>query len=79
MALSLLLGLLPEQEQAWQALPWLRLPQLPAFGWRFEAGAIVPYAVTGFALALTSMGTQTIVQRSADADWAAPAGAWRAC
>ena len=49
MALSLLLGLLPEQVQAWQALPWLRLPQLPAFGWRFEAGAIVPYAVTGFA------------------------------
>ena len=72
MALSLLLGLLPEQEQAWQALPWLRLPQLPAFGWRFEAGAIVPYAVTGFALALTSMGTQTIVQRSADADWVRP-------
>ena len=72
MALSLLLGLLPEQVQAWQALPWLRLPQLPAFGWRFEAGAIVPYAVTGFALALTSMGTQTIVQRSADADWVRP-------
>ena len=48
------------------------LPQLPAFGWRFEAGAIVPYAVTGFALALTSMGTQTIVQRSADADWVRP-------
>lgn len=46
--------------------------QLPAFGWRFEAGAIVPYAVTGFALALTSMGTQTIVQRSADADWVRP-------
>ena len=72
MVLSLLLGLLPEQVQAWQALPWLRLPQLPAFGWRFEAGAIVPYAVTGFALALTSMGTQTIVQRSADADWVRP-------
>ena len=50
----------------------LLLPQLPAFGWRFEAGAIVPYAVTGFALALTSMGTQTIVQRSADADWVRP-------
>ena len=66
------LSLLPEQVQAWQALPWLRLPQLPAFGWRFEAGAIVPYAVTGFALALTSMGTQTIVQRSADADWVSP-------
>ena len=66
------LSLLPEQVQAWQALPWLRLPQLPAFGWRFEAGAIVPYAVTGFALALTSMGTQTIVQRSADADWVRP-------
>ena len=50
----------------------LLLGLLSAFGWRFEAGAIVPYAVTGFALALTSMGTQTIVQRSADADWVRP-------
>ena len=72
MAFSLALGLMPEQVQAWHALDWLRLPRLPAFGWRFEAGAIVPYAVTGFALALTSMGTQTIVQRSADADWVRP-------
>lgn len=72
MALSLLLGLLPEQLQDWHQLGWLRIPQLPAFGWRFEAGAIVPYMVTGFALAVTSMGVQTIVQRSADADWVRP-------
>lgn len=72
MALSLLLGLMPEQLHAWQQLAWVRLPQLPVFGWSFEPMAIVPYAVTGFALALTSMGTQTIVQRSADADWVRP-------
>lgn len=72
LAFSLALDLLPASVQAWQALGWLRLPQLPAFGWRFEAAAIVPYAVTGFALALTSLGTQTIVQRSADADWVRP-------
>ena len=72
MGFSLAFGLMPEQMQAWHALAWLRLPQLPAFGWRFEAAAIVPYAVTGFALAVTSLGTQTIVQRSADADWVRP-------
>ena len=72
MALSLMLGLLPEQMQAWQHLAWVRLPQLPVFGWRFEPTAIVPYAVTGFVLSLISLGTQTIVQRSADADWARP-------
>ena len=72
MCFSLVFGLMPEQMQAWHALGWLRLPQLPAFGWRFEAAAIVPYVVTGFALAVTSLGTQTIVQRSADADWVRP-------
>lgn len=72
MALSQMLGLLPEQMQAWQQLAWVRLPQLPVFGWRFEPSAIVPYAVTGFVLSLISLGTQTIVQRSADADWVRP-------
>ncbi|WP_313073683.1 solute carrier family 23 protein [Melaminivora sp.] len=72
LGLGLALGLVPERVQAWQALGWLRLPQLPVFGWRFEAGAIVPYMITGFALALTSLGTQTIVQRSIDADWVRP-------
>ncbi len=35
--------------------------------------------VTGFALALTSMGTQTIAQRTSNADWVRPiCGRWRA-
>lgn len=53
MGFSLAFGLMPEQMQAWHALAWLRLPQLSALGWRFEAAAIVPHAVTGFALAVT--------------------------
>lgn len=70
--LGLALDLVPERLLAWQMLTWVRVPQLPVFGWRFEWGAIVPYTVTGFALALTSLGTQTIVQRSADANWVRP-------
>lgn len=72
MAFSLVQGLTPAHLQAWHALAWVHVPELPVFGWRFEPSAIVPYAVTGFVLALTSMGTQTIVQRSANADWVRP-------
>lgn len=72
MLLSLALGLMPEQLKTWQSLAWVRLPALPVFGWRFDAGAILPYAITGFVLALTSLGTQIIVQRAADADWVRP-------
>ncbi len=71
-AVGLLLDLVPDRQQAWVALEWLHLPDVPVFGWSFEPRAIVPYAITGFALALTSLGTQTIVQRNADADWARP-------
>lgn len=72
MALGLALDLVPERLHGWAELAWLRWPQLPVFGWRFEPLAILPYAMTGFALSLTSLGTQTIVQRSADADWVRP-------
>lgn len=72
LALSLALDLVPAQLQAWHALPAIHLPELSPFEFRFEPMAIVPYAVTGFALAVTSMGTQIIVQRSADADWVRP-------
>ena len=72
MGFSLALGLVPKQLHLWQDIAWVWIPDLPVFGWAFEPAAIVPYVVTGFALALTSMGTQTIVQRSADADWVRP-------
>ena len=72
LALSLWLGLVPVQLHLWEELSWIWVPRLPVFGWAFNAGAILPYVFTGFALALTSMGTQTIVQRTADADWVRP-------
>lgn len=72
MSLSLMLDLMPAQLVIWQDLSWLHIPQIPSFGWQFESAAVAPYIVTGFILALTSMGTQIIVQRSADADWVRP-------
>lgn len=73
MAAGFLLDLVPAQElQQWREMPLLRLPQLPVFGWAFEPLGVLPYVVTGFALSLTSMGTQTIVQRVSDADWVRP-------
>lgn len=72
LVLGLALDLVPERLHGWAELAWLRWPQLPVFGWRFEPLAILPYVMTGFALSLTSLGTQTIVQRSADADWVRP-------
>lgn len=73
MAVGFWLGLVPPEEmQQWRELPLLRLPQLPVFGWAFEPLGVLPYVVTGFALSLTSMGTQTIVQRVSDADWVRP-------
>lgn len=73
MVAALLLGLVSPQElQEWGDMPLLWMPRLPVFGWAFEPLAVVPYAVTGFALALTSMGTQTIAQRVSDADWVRP-------
>lgn len=72
MALSLQMGMVSEQLHSWGELAWVWVPRLPVFGWAFDASAIFPYMVTGFALALTSMGTQTIVQRTSDADWVRP-------
>ena len=73
MAAGFWLDLVPPQEmQQWREMPLLRLPQLPVFGWAFEPLGVLPYVVTGFALALTSMGTQTIAQRASNADWVRP-------
>ena len=73
MAAGLWLDLVPlEEMQQWRDMPWLRIPKLPVFGWAFEPLGLLPYVVTGFALSLTSMGTQTIVQRVSDADWVRP-------
>ena len=73
MVLGLALGLVTLVEiQQWWAMPLLRWPQWPVFGWRFEPQGVLPYVVTGFAMALASMGTQTIVQQASDADWVRP-------
>lgn len=52
--------------------PYLHLPTLPVFGWSFDGGAILPYVITGFLLALSSIGTQVLMQRANDADWVRP-------
>lgn len=72
-AASALVGALdPNDVALFQAAPLFGLPNLPVFGWGFDEHAIVPFAVTGFVFALTSIGVQTIAQRNNDADWKSP-------
>lgn len=52
--------------------PWLRLPELGAFGWEFDSELIGLYALMGVSLTLMSLGTQTVAQRAVDADWHIP-------
>ncbi len=52
--------------------PWLRIPELPAFGWSFDWAMVWPYMLMGLALSLMSIGTQTVAQRTADANWHKP-------
>ncbi|MEP9376094.1 solute carrier family 23 protein [Aquabacter sp. CN5-332] len=52
--------------------PWISFPVPPVFGWDYQVGAIVPFVITGFVFALTSIGVQTIAQRNNDRDWKAP-------
>ncbi|MBP7338669.1 solute carrier family 23 protein [Niveispirillum sp.] len=71
--LSWFLGLLTSTSMApMLEAPYLRLPDLPVFGWAFDAGALLPYIITGFLLALSSIGTQALMQRANDADWVRP-------
>ncbi len=73
LTVSALLGQLdPFDVAQFNAATWVNFPSLPLFGWSLDAGAIVPFAVTGFVFALTSMGVQTIAQRNNDRDWKAP-------
>ncbi|TCT03257.1 solute carrier family 23 protein [Aquabacter spiritensis] len=66
-------GLLdPHEIDLLAAAPWISFPLPPLFGWDFQAGAIIPFAVTGFVFALTSVGVQTIAQRNNDRDFKAP-------
>lgn len=67
---GVMLGLIePEQREALWEAPWLRLPQLGGHGWAFMPEAVLPYVITGFFLAVSSVGTQTMAQQAADADW----------
>ncbi len=69
---SFALGLMGDSGHTLAEAPWLRLPHLMAFGWSWEGSVVAPYVLTGFALALTSMGVQTVAQRFNDADWRQP-------
>ena len=64
--------IVPAELQALDAAPIFRLPNLPVFGWGWSTEAVIPSIITGFALALLSMGVQTIAQRFNDADWVRP-------
>ncbi|MBA4789335.1 MAG: xanthine/uracil permease [Rhizobiales bacterium] len=73
LAVSAVLGQLdPADVAQFKAASWINFPSLPLFGWSFDVDAIIPFAVTGFVFALTSMGVQTIAQRNNDRDWKAP-------
>ena len=68
-----MLGLIPASSLSYIAdAPWLRLPKLPAFGWEFSTDMILPYMLIGLTFSLISIGTQTVAQRTADADWHKP-------
>lgn len=67
------LGLVAPADMALEAgIPLFRLPSFPVFGWSFGWAAVLPYAVTGLMLSVTSLGTQTVAQRFNDADWNGP-------
>lgn len=73
LAVSAVLGQInPTDVAQFQAASYINFPSLPVFGWSFDEDAIIPFAVTGFVFALTSMGVQTIAQRNNDRDWKAP-------
>lgn len=54
------------------ATPWLRMPELGTFGWKFDSELLGLYALMGVSLTLMSLGTQTVAQRAVDADWHIP-------
>ncbi|GAA5233831.1 xanthine/uracil permease [Verticiella sediminum] len=65
-----LLGLIDATDGAQLgAAPWFRLPELGLGGWAFEPALILPYVITGFFLAVGSLGTQTMAQQANDAEW----------
>lgn len=72
-ALAAGLGMLsPDSVHFIASTPWVRLPSLPNFGWSFDWNMVWPYMLMGLALSLMSIGTQTVAQRTADADWHKP-------
>src|SRR3546814_12332696 len=48
------------------------MPTLPAFGWAFDADLALPYILIGLTFSLIPVGTQTVAQRTAAADWHRP-------
>ncbi|BAF87792.1 xanthine/uracil permease family protein [Azorhizobium caulinodans ORS 571] len=73
MVLSVALGQLdPHDLRLFADARVVDFPRPPLFGWAFNLGAVIPFMVTGFVFALTSMGVQTIAQRNNDRDWKSP-------
>ncbi|MGB6105340.1 MAG: solute carrier family 23 protein [Pusillimonas sp.] len=67
------LGLIQAESLSYiYAAPWVRLPNFPVFGWDFDINLVLPYMLIGLTFSLISIGTQTVAQRTADADWHRP-------
>jgi xanthine/uracil permease len=66
------LGLIrPADMELLSDMPLFRLPS-PHVSLSFEWSSVLPYAITGLMLSVTSLGTQTVAQRFNDADWSGP-------
>lgn len=62
----------PESLQYVVSAPWFKVPELGSVGWQFSADMIWPFMLLGLTATLMSIGTQTVAQRVADADWQRP-------
>lgn len=72
-ALAWGLGLVEDERVSFIASsPWFRVPSLPSFGWQLDWSMVIPYMVIALSFTMQSIGTQTVAQRAADADWSRP-------
>lgn len=67
------LGVLEQESLHYVAsAPWFKVPELGSVGWQFSVDMIWPFMLLGLVSSLMSIGTQTVAQRVADADWQRP-------
>jgi xanthine permease XanP len=54
------------------SVPWLDLPSLGHVNWSFDLAMVLPFAIGCLAVSMKAIGTITVCQRMADADWVRP-------